>query len=1302
MTLPRAVLVFVIIAAAAWLTSGVRPPVPTAAKPRAVPAAAPAASPSGVAAPTAVATEPAPDSPALKLVYASAWEQPLPPAMAAFRDWTVRYRAAPAPERPALVDEGLRLARARRPEMRRLIVTDPERALAVTLPAAVRRDLPAAILGELETRHAGRGDFAWQASLPEPGAPPTEPALRRIVWLGGATYSARPYGRREAQLTKEGASLHGIALDGEFALHESPVRLAEPGEFEAAALPAVCAACAEAAGADAAVIEAEGQLRRMHPEELAAFAELLVGTEDAAGPRVPAVVASSAAGTAPPRAANPATPHTIGTKQVLVIRVDFSDFPGDPLSQTSAQNVLTGAVRSFFTENSYGQTDLVTTVTAQTYRLARTGADYATSNDRTGLHADARAAAAAAYPAANYDRIIVLFPNLGTARVPGSRITFGGLANVSGTNAWINGPNSFVFGTVSHELGHNYGLLHGNLWRVTDRNPVSDQGNTLEYGDPFDMMGSSTVTGVTRDLRHHFNQWSKNLLGWLPDTAVTTATTSGIYRIYRFDSRASPRDRPLALRVFRDGVRSYWVGLRQSFATGTPQSDGAYVVWGYHQRLQSQLLDFTTPGTSATDAALALDTTFTDAPYGVTIRPVARGGTEPEQWLDIEVTVPPVAPGVVAAWGREGATFFDTETGEDLVPAPETNVAAGLTGVQAIAAGDQHALALKTDGTVVAWGNHTSGQIAVPAGLTDVVSIAAGGHVSGAVKRDGTVVLWGDPASGSLTPPAGLTRVRQLAIGGGNSARIYHALALRDDGTIVAWGDDTRNQADPPATLGPVVAVAAGDRTSHALRADGTVARWGTNFTGALPLPPGLGGVVAIASSGIAGHALALKSDGTVVGWGVNTSGQATPPEGLADVVAIATGGSHSLALKSDGSVVVWGSTTGGRGLVPPALPRAGAVAGSGSASFALAGPGFRIAEPPASQTVAVGGSATLRVQTAAGMPLAYQWRKDGVALPGATAAALTIARAAAADAGRYDVLVTGPGIALTSAAATLTVGNTPGAGTGGRIANLSIRTRGGTGAETLIVGFVIGGAATSGTKPLLLRGVGPTLSAFGVGGTLADPKLELYGATGAKLFENDNWLAADAATFARLGAFALTAESRDAALYNAALQPGGYSAQISGTGGATGIVLAEIYDATSADTFGATTPRLVNVSARAVSGTGADVLIAGFVVAGTGSKTVLIRGIGPTLGAFGVTDVLADPKLELFNANAVKVQENDNWGGTGALTAAFSSVGAFALQAGSRDAALLATLPPGSYTAQVSGVGGTGGVALVEVYEVP
>jgi hypothetical protein len=141
--------------------------------------------------------------------------------------------------------------------------------------------------------------------------------------------------------------------------------------------------------------------------------------------------------------------------------------------------------------------------------------------------------------------------------------------------------------------------------------------------------------------------------------------------------------------------------------------------------------------------------------------------------------------------------------------------------------------------------------------------------------------------------------------------------------------------------------------------------------------------------------------------------------------------------------------------------------------------------------------------------------------------------------------------------------------------------------------------------------------------------------------------------------------------------------------------VLVEAYDTGSGNT-----PRMVNVSARNQVGTGDDILIAGFNIAGTGTKQLLIRAVGPKLGTFGVSGFLVDPKLEVYSASGNKLTENDNW--TPTLSSTFSAVGAFALDSNSRDAALLMTLTPGSYTVQVRGADGGTGEALIEIYEVP
>ncbi|MBI5769878.1 MAG: right-handed parallel beta-helix repeat-containing protein [Verrucomicrobia bacterium] len=274
------------------------------------------------------------------------------------------------------------------------------------------------------------------------------------------------------------------------------------------------------------------------------------------------------------------------------------------------------------------------------------------------------------------------------------------------------------------------------------------------------------------------------------------------------------------------------------------------------------------------------------------------------------------------------------------------------------------------------------------------------------------------------------------------------------------------------------------------------------------------------------------------------------------------------------------------------------------------------------------------------------------------------------------------------------------------RIGNLSILTALGAAGESFTVGTVIGGAGTSGVKPLLIRAAGPSLAAFGVATPLADPRLDVLSGQSV-VANNDNWGGGGslAALFAQVGAFAYASTgSRDAAVAFSptVVAPASYTIQITGVGGATGAVLAELYDATPAASFAASTPRLINVSVLKQISAGGS-LTAGFVIAGSGSRQVLVRAVGPALSAapFSVSGAMADPQIALFNGPA-QITANDNWGGGAGLASAFSAVGAFALPAGSRDAALLSGLGPGNYTAQVTGAAGAGGWVLVEVYEIP
>ncbi|NVN97954.1 MAG: hypothetical protein HXX17_01430 [Geobacteraceae bacterium] len=248
--------------------------------------------------------------------------------------------------------------------------------------------------------------------------------------------------------------------------------------------------------------------------------------------------------------------------------------------------------------------------------------------------------------------------------------------------------------------------------------------------------------------------------------------------------------------------------------------------------------------------------------------------------------------GTVVAWGNN--SFL------------QTAVPTGLAGVAAIAAGDAHSLALKNDGTVVAWGRNDYLQTTVPGGLTGVTAISAGFGHSLALKNDGTVVAWGLNADGQATVPSGLTNIVAIAAGG------YHSLALTADGTVVAWGRNIDyGQATVPSSLTGVIAIAAGWHSSTALRGNGTIVSWGEGSTD----KAGLTNIVAIAAG--AYHKVALKSDGTVVAWGDNSYGQSSVPAPLGTVADIAAGAYNTLVLQNDDTPVAWGRSDYSQSSVP-------------------------------------------------------------------------------------------------------------------------------------------------------------------------------------------------------------------------------------------------------------------------------------------------------------------------------------------------------------------------------------------------
>jgi hypothetical protein len=248
---------------------------------------------------------------------------------------------------------------------------------------------------------------------------------------------------------------------------------------------------------------------------------------------------------------------------------------------------------------------------------------------------------------------------------------------------------------------------------------------------------------------------------------------------------------------------------------------------------------------------------------------------------------------------------------------------------------------------------------------------------------------------------------------------------------------------------------------------------------------------------------------------------------------------------------------------------------------------------------------------------------------------------------------------------------------------NISTRVQVGTGNHVVIAGFIIGG---TGPKQILLRALGPTLTQFNVTAALADPTLQLFDANGCPFWFNDNWKDTQQAQIQATG-LAPPNDLESAILQ--ILQPGNYTAVLSGKNDTTGVALVEVYDiATGA------TSHLSNISSRGFVQTDADVMIAGLIVQSS-DKQVIVRVLGPALTNYGVADPLNDPSLELRNGNGALLAFNDNW-----RTSQEAEVTASGYAPPNDvEPAIVQTLAPGSYTAIVRGVHNSIGIALVESY---
>jgi len=541
-----------------------------------------------------------------------------------FANWADQFTRS-----SANVVEGQRLAWKRREAMLELIQTDPARALELAAPFAWRQELPPAVTRFFEQQLDGRGNLNVAIGTDFQQASTT---TYRTVQLGGTNYQAFVYGRRLSQPCLTSVPLHGIAISGKVAVSSSPLRRLTPDEAVALAKlrnktpDKICSVSGQSVTAhnDPVYAESGGGI----------LCFCGVGHFNFVGQQWELAESGGTAGVGNTGVAGVGAPindaWTHGVKTVLYMRVNFPDDLTEPISEADAYSAMMG-VNKFYTTVSYDLTSMDPTVTPL-ITLPQTKAYY--SPDPGLLLADARAAAKqAGYDTANFDRDIVAFtsvPNYG----------FGGLAYVGGKGVWLQ---SMGAGVTSHELGHNYGLMHANFWDATTNYSAMGPGTNLEYGNIYDTMGSANAGS------YQFNAAHKNKLDWLKADAVQSISSNGVYRIYPFDVPAASRvpGRYYAAAVQKDALRYYWLEFRTLFTSNPWNENGLLLNWAPWPESNggTQLID-TTPGSpdagngsSCDDAAVVIGRTFNDNASGVHITPLQRGSTGVDPWIDCQVNL---------------------------------------------------------------------------------------------------------------------------------------------------------------------------------------------------------------------------------------------------------------------------------------------------------------------------------------------------------------------------------------------------------------------------------------------------------------------------------------------------------------------------------------------------------------------------------------------------------------------------------------------------------------------------------------
>ncbi|RYG63941.1 hypothetical protein EON80_20195, partial [bacterium] len=590
-------------------------------------------------------------------IIGSTWKTDPDPALKAFVKWVGTYLTTDAATRLALEEEGVKLALLRKEALHQQIKTDPRRALANTIPFAVRYQLPTEIVIHLEKRIDAFANWGTQCSMSE-----KESKEEEIAEVGQQKYHAFHYGSREGARFVEGGSLHGIAIGDDLAVLNSPLRALEPGEqpkgktIDFSKIDKLSPSSSNAAneqpdefqsrgaqvfsGTKITVVprpknyqiggkffgkaSTESQAERVasnivhRQNNYREVASALLSDGGWVVSDTPQYLGDSGTPGSSGVQGRPPLSHTTGNKRILVTRCQSPAYPlaADLLNN----NFMTNRGLDFNARYQYqsnGQLSLTFDYTP-VYNLSS-----AFDNNNVDAKRDECVARAQSegFNISSYDVILTVHGNVDV-----------GWAGVqSGPKIFMK--NNFEAWCFMHEFGHWLSLPHARQWVSNDGNPMSPTRTSVEYGDWMCYMGNGTNGYAYR----MFNPAYLNRLRWSPDADVQTVTRSGIYTVYQYDNNVLGRIR--SLKVPRDEQYTYWLSI-----LGRAETGGVNHVNGVAIRAQNAingndtwLVDMSSNGGPAT-APLALNAEWSDTAANLTFKVVEVGGTDPNRYAKVQIT----------------------------------------------------------------------------------------------------------------------------------------------------------------------------------------------------------------------------------------------------------------------------------------------------------------------------------------------------------------------------------------------------------------------------------------------------------------------------------------------------------------------------------------------------------------------------------------------------------------------------------------------------------------------------------------